>query len=119
PFGDRVDHMRELIARGRYREATQISRENVQRRGASGNEVRGWAFFRQGLQAERDRQREKAIGLFEQADALIKDHEVRSRLYFGWARALRRLDRDREAIALYERLCDEYPSHLLCDEALY
>lgn len=118
-FGDRVDLMRELIARGRYREARKVSQENVKIRGVSGNEVKGWALFRQALEAERDKKRERAVSQFEQADRLIKDLEVRQRLYIGWARALRRLDRDPEAIALYERLCEEYPTGLLCDEALY
>ncbi|MFU8802286.1 MAG: transglycosylase SLT domain-containing protein [Bradymonadaceae bacterium] len=119
PFGDRVDRIHELTARGRYRHAQKISAENVKIRGVSGDEVRGWTLYRQALQNERERRREQAATQFEQAEKLIKDPEVRPRLYFGWARALRRLDRDREAIALYERICDEAPQNPLCDEALY
>jgi soluble lytic murein transglycosylase len=119
PFGDRLDRIHELVERGQYRLAQQVSRENVAMRGVSGDEVRGWTLYRQALENERERRREQAATQFEQADKLIKDPEMRPRLYFGWARALRRVDRDREAIALYERICDEAPQNPLCDEALY
>ncbi|MBA2664437.1 MAG: transglycosylase SLT domain-containing protein [Bradymonadaceae bacterium] len=119
PFGDRIDRMNELIARGRYQQARTVAQQNVRLRNPSASEVKGWTLYRQALESERDKKRELAVSQFEQADKLINDLEMRSRLYFGWARALRRLDRDREAIALYERLCDEFPSGLLCDESLY
>ncbi|RAL20026.1 hypothetical protein DL240_19155 [Lujinxingia litoralis] len=119
PFGDRVDRMRELIARGRYRHAHQVSRENAQMRGVSGSEVRGWTRYRQALQNERERKRDKALEEFAEAERLIKDPALRPRLYFGWARALRRMDRDSEAIELYQRLCREYPTNALCPESLY
>ena len=118
-FGDRVDRMRALIARGRYRQARAVSRENVQIRGVSGSEVRGWTRYRQALQNERDRNRERAVRQFEEANDLIEDPDVRPRLYFGWARALRRTDGDTEAIELYDRICREYPAHSLCDRSLY
>lgn len=118
-FGDRVDLMSELIARGNYRQARQVSVENVKLRNPSSTEIKGWTLFRQALESERDKKREQAVSQFAQADRLIKDTEVRQRLYIGWARALRRLDRDPEAIALYDRLCEEHPGSILCDEALY
>ncbi len=118
-FGDRVDLMSELIARGKYRQARQVSVENVKLRNPSSTEIKGWTLFRQALESERDKKREKAVSQFAQADRLIKDAEVRQRLYIGWARALRRLDRDPEAIALYDRLCEEHAGSILCDEALY
>ena len=119
PFGDRIDRMRGLIARGRYRHAQQVSRENAQIRGVSGTEIRGWTRYRQALQNERQRNRERAASQFEEAEKLVKDDAIRPRLYFGWARALRRTGGDTEAIELYERLCDEYPKNHLCDYALY
>lgn len=119
PFGDRVDRMTELIARGRYRHAQQVSRENAQIRGVSGNEIQGWTRMRQALQNEHQRNRTRAVSQFEEADRLIKDQDVRPRLYFGWARALRRTDAEDEAIALYKRLCDEYPTSHLCAQSLY
>ncbi len=118
-FGDRIDLMSELIARGNYRQARQVSVENVKMRNPSATEVKGWTLFRQALESERDKKRELAVSQFAQADRIIKDTEVRQRLYIGWARALRRLDRDPEAIALYDRLCEEHPGSILCDEALY
>ncbi|QDG50882.1 tetratricopeptide repeat protein [Persicimonas caeni] len=118
-FGERVDRMRDLIARGRYRKAREVSIENAKLRGVSGNEIKGWSFYRRALQEERQRDREKAAEMFEQAEKLVKDDAIRPRLYFGWARALRRLDRDTEAIKLYRRLCDEYPRHHLCDDAYF
>ena len=119
PFGDRVDRMTELIERGRYRQAHEVSRENVRIRNVSGNEVRGWTRFRQALENERDRNRTLAVRQFEEADSLIKDPEVRPRLYYGWARALRRTGGDSEAIELYQRLCEEYPKNHLCAQALF
>ncbi len=118
-FGERVDRMRDLIARGKYRKAREVSIENAKLRGVGGDEIRGWSFYRRALQAERRRDRDKAAEMFAEAEKLVKDKAIRPRLYFGWARALRRLDRDKEAIALYDRLCKEYPRHHLCDDALF
>lgn len=118
-YGERIDRMRSLVARGRYREAKEVSIENAKIRGVSGKEIRGWMFYRQALEAERDKKRETALDLFAKADSHVRDSEVRPRLYFGWARALRRTDQDSKAIALYERLCKEYAKHHLCDEATY
>lgn len=118
-FGDRVDRIRALISRGRYRQAREVSRENVDIRGVSGREVRGWTRFRQGLQNERQRNRERAVEQFEEADDLIEDEAVRPRLYFGWARAERRTGGDEHAVELYDRICEEYPGHRLCTSALY
>lgn len=118
-FGERVDRMRELIQRGKYRDAQKVSVENAKLRGVSGAEIKGWGLFRQAMQAEHQRKREQAASLYAQADKLVKDPAVRPRLYFGWAKALRRLDRDPEAIALYERVCSEYPGHTLCDASLF
>lgn len=118
-FGERVDRMRELIAQGKYTQARKISVENAKLRGVSGNEIRGWSLYRQALEAEQRRQRQKAADLFAKADKLVKDPAVRPRLYFGWAKALRRLDRDPEAIALYDRICEEFERHTLCDQALF
>ena len=118
-YGERIDRMRTLIARGRYKDAKQVSIENAKIRGVGGKEIRGWMFYRQALQAEREKDRDKALTLFASADKLVRDDEVRPRLYYGWARALRRMDQDKKAIALYERLCKEYPSNLLCPEATY
>lgn len=118
-FGERIDRMRHLVSRGRYKEAKQVSIENAKIRKVGGAEVRGWTKYRLALQAERDKERGKAVELFEEADRLVKDPEVRPRIYFGWARALRRTNKDSAAIALYERLCAEYPSQSLCEESLY
>jgi len=118
-MGDRVDRMRELIARRKYRKAKKVSIENAEVAGVSGREVRGWSKYRRGLQAEQKRRREKAAALFESAESLVRSPVIRSRLYFGWARALRRLDRDDEAVELYRRLCREYPRHHLCDDARF
>ncbi|MFP4597844.1 MAG: transglycosylase SLT domain-containing protein [Persicimonas sp.] len=118
-FGERVDRMRDLIARGRYSQARQISVDNAKRRGVKGDELDGWGLFRRALQTERQRDRKKAAELFERAEKLVEDDDLRPRIYFGWARALRRLDRDDEAIALYERLCREYARHHLCDDSLF
>ena len=118
-FGERVDRMRELIQRGKYRDAQKVSVENAKLRGVSGAEIKGWGLYRQAMQAEQQRKREEAANLYAQAEKLVKDPAVRPRLYFGWAKALRRLDRDPEAIALYERVCSEYPGHTLCDASLF
>jgi tetratricopeptide (TPR) repeat protein len=103
-YGERIDRMRHLIARGRYGDARKQSVANAKLKGVSGNEIRGWSFYRRALVAEKKKDREEAAKMFEQAERLVKDTEVRPRLYFGWARALRRLDQDRKAIELYERL---------------
>ena len=116
---ERVDRMRELISRGRYKDARRVSVDTAKRAKISGKETRGWTAYRQGLEKERNKDREDAVKLFEKADASIEHDAVRPRLYFGWARALRRLDRDNEAIDLYDRLCDEYPNESLCPDAMY
>lgn len=118
-LGARIDRMRELIDRGKYSKAKRVSIENAKIAGVSGKEIEGWSFYRRGLQAERQRNRRRADELFEKSEKLTKSPVIRSRLYFGWARALRRLDRDSEAIKLYERLCREYPRHHLCDDSTY
>lgn len=118
-YGERIDRMRHLISRGRYGDARRVSIENAKLRGVSGNEIRGWSFYRRALQAEKKKDRKEAVELFEKAEKLVKDEEVRPRLYFGWARALRRLDQDRKAIELYGRLCEEFSKHHLCDDARY
>lgn len=118
-FGERIDRMRHLVARGRYKEAKQVSIENAKIRKVGGKEVAGWTKFRMALQAEREKDRTKSVKLFEEADRLVKDSEVRPRIYFGWARALRRTNHDSDAISLYERLCVEYPDQELCEESTY
>ncbi|AWV90914.1 soluble lytic murein transglycosylase-like protein [Bradymonas sediminis] len=118
-FGERVDRMRELIQRGKFKTAREVSVENAKLRGVSGSEIKGWGLYRQAMQAEQQRKREHAAELYAQAEKLVKDPMVRPRMYFGWAKALRRLDRDPEAIALYERVCSEYPGHTLCDQSLF
>lgn len=118
-YGERIDRMRSLVARGRYKEAREVSVENAKIRGVGGVEIRGWMYYRQALEAERDKKRTHALALFEKANKDVRDSEVRPRLYFGWARALRRTDKDTEAIALYERICKEYAKHHLCNEATY
>lgn len=118
-FGERVDRMRELIQRGKYNSARQISIDNAKARGVSGTEIKGWGLYRRAMQAEKKRDREGAAKMYAQADKLVKDPAIRPRIYFGWAKALRRLDRDPEAIALYERVCSEYPRHTLCDDSLF
>ncbi|MEZ4462217.1 MAG: transglycosylase SLT domain-containing protein [bacterium] len=118
-YGERIDRMRHLVARGRYKEAKQVSIENAKLRKVGGKEVSGWTKFRLALQAEREKDRAKAVKLFEEADKLVADKEVRPRIYFGWARALRRTNQDTAAIGLYERLCKEYPDQQLCEESLY
>ena len=119
PFGARVDRMRELIARGRYSKARRVSVQNAKIAGVRGDEIRGWSYYRKALQAEREKRRRKAVELFEDAERLVESSVMRPRIYFGWARALRRLDRDDEAIKLYERLCSEYPRNHLCDDSRY
>ncbi|MFB6263473.1 MAG: transglycosylase SLT domain-containing protein [Bradymonadaceae bacterium] len=115
----RIDRMRELIAEGEYGKAREVSIRNAEIAGVEGQEIRGWSYYRRGLQAEQQRRRHEAADLFEKAEKLVESPVVRSRLYFGWARALRRIDRDGKAIELYERLCREYPRHHLCDDARF
>ena len=119
PFGERVDRMRELIARHRFVKARQVSINNAEIRGVSGREIEGWTAFRRGLEAETRRDRSQAVAYFERAMRLIDDPAVRPRLYYGYARALRRLDRDQKAIELYTRLCREYSENPLCDDSMY
>ncbi len=116
---ERIDRIRELIDRGDYYEAKQLSIETADIAGVSGDEVDGWSFFRRGLQAEAKRRREKAVDLFEKAEERVESSIIRPRLYYGWARALRRLDRDDRAIELYARLCREFPTQHLCDDARF
>lgn len=118
-LGERADRVRELVARGRYKEARRANQELVKWSKASKSEVRAWSNWRKALEAERKKDREKAVSLFEKADKDMKRGDGRLRLYFGWARALRRLDRDNEAIALYDRMCDEFPADALCADAMY
>lgn len=118
-YADSIDLMRSYIRRGKYADAKQVSIQTAKRQKLSANEIRGWMFYRQALEAERRRKRETASVLFSKAEKLIKNKEVRPRLYFGWARALRRINQDKKAIKLYDRLCKEYSKHHLCDNALY
>jgi soluble lytic murein transglycosylase-like protein/TolA-binding protein len=118
-IAERVDRMRELISRGRYKDARRVSVDNAKIAKLSSKETRAWTWYRQGLEKERNKDREDAVALFEKAEASMEHDAVRPRLYFGWARALRRLDRDNEAIDLYDRLCDEYPNESLCPDAMY
>lgn len=117
--GERVDRVRTLVARGRYKEARKASIENAKWAKVKTKEAKGWSDYRKGLEYERKKDREKAIAHFERAEEVIETPEVRLRLYYGWARALRRVDRDADAIALYERICDEFPADPMCAEALY
>lgn len=118
-MADRIDRMRELVARGRYSQARKLNASNAKLLRASRDETRGWGLYRQGLEAERKKDRQDAIALFEKAEELIEHDAMRARLYFGWARALRRVDRDSDAIALYDRLCAEYPNETICPDAMY
>lgn len=118
-MGDRVDRMRELIHRGEYHRAKQVSIDNAEIAGVKGSEIEGWSYFRRGLEAEQRRDRDKAAELFEKAEERVDSPVIRPRLYYGWARALRRIDRDTEAIKLYDRLCREFPEHHLADDARY
>lgn len=119
PLGSRIDRMRELIADGKYTKAKNVSIENAKIAGVGEPEITGWSLYRRGLQAERQRRRQKAARMFERAEGIVESPVLRPRLYFGWARALRRIDRDSEAIELYERLWKEYPDHHLSDDARF
>ncbi len=118
-LGERADRVRELVARGRYKEAKRANQELVKWSGASKTEIAAWSNWRKALVAERKKDRDKAIKLFEKSEKQMKRDEGRLRLYFGWARALRRVDRDNEAIALYDRMCEEFPAEALCADAMY
>jgi soluble lytic murein transglycosylase len=116
---DRVERLRQMTLRGADKDAKQFVGELTRELALSKDEAKGWGLYREALAAEVERDRKRAIELFAQADALVQHEELRPALYFGWALALRRLDRDEEAVALYKRLVAEYPQHWRCDEALY
>lgn len=120
---DLVDTMRELITKRHYKRAAAARREVEQALGLDAKKRRkerdGWRLVYNGLKAERERHRGDAARLFERAEPLLKAPELRVALYFGWARALRRLDRDLEAVTLYKKLADEHPTHPLADNARY
>ena len=116
---DRVDRMRELIFRGRYKQARAAAKENLKVLKIKGKRLKGWELYRKGVEDEQKRERERAVERFAKAEELVEDPSVRARVYFDWARALRRIHRDDEAVALYDRLCEEYPADELCAEARY
>lgn len=118
-YADNIDLMRSFIRRGKYGDAKQVSVNNAKRLKLSSKEIRGWMFYRQALEAEKKKKREEASRLFAKAEKLVTNKELRPRLYFGWARALRRINQDSRAIGFYERICKEYPKHHLCDNAMY
>ncbi len=118
-LGERADRVRELVARGRYKDARKANTELVKWAKMSSKQVRAWSNYRKALEAERKKDRERAVALFEKAEKDMERDDGRIRLYFGWARALRRLDRDNEAITLYDRMCEEYPADELCADAMY
>ena len=116
---ERADRVRELVSRGRYKEAQRANKELVERAKLSSSQISAWSDYRKALESERNKDRKRAVELFEKAEAKMEHPAGRLRLYFGWARALRRLDRDTEAIALYDRMCLEYPAESLCADAMY
>lgn len=118
-LGERADRVRELVARGRYKEAKKANSELVKWARLDNKQIRAWSNYRKALEAERKKDRELAVSLFEKAEKEMERGEGRIRLYFGWARALRRLDRDDEAIALYDRMCEEFPAEDLCADGMY
>lgn len=118
-LGERADRVRELVARGRYKEAQKANAELVKWAKLDNKQIRAWSNYRKALEAERKKDRELAVSLFEKAEKDMTRGEGRLRLYFGWARALRRLDRDDEAIALYDRMCEDYPAEDLCADGMY
>jgi soluble lytic murein transglycosylase len=115
----RVDRMRELIFRGRYKQARAASKSNAKVLKIKGKRLKGWELYRKAVEDEQRRERERAVERFAQAEELVEHPAVRARVYFDWARALRRIHRDAEAVALYDRLCREYPTDHLCAESLY
>jgi soluble lytic murein transglycosylase-like protein len=117
--GDRVERLRQMILRGDHKGAKAYVGELVRLLALEKEEARGWGLYREALSAEVERDRKRAVELFEQAEKLVRHEELRGALYMGWALALRRLDRDEEAVGLYKRLVAEYPRHWRCDEALY
>lgn len=116
----RLDTLRALVEEGEFKQAKKLSGEIAKFAKITGKELKGWTLYRQALEAERRRDRSEAADLFAKADALIEDPVMRPRLYYAWARALRRLDKDLEAVKLYKRLCAEFPHEReLCAESLY
>ncbi len=118
-YADNIDLMRSFIRRGKYGEAKQVSIKNAKKLKLSSKEIEGWMYYRQALEAEKKKKREIASELFSKANKIVTNKELRPRLYFGWARALRRLNKDDRAIGLYVKICKEYPKHHLCDDAMY
>jgi soluble lytic murein transglycosylase len=116
---DRIERLRQMTLRGDHKGAKAYVAALVRELKLERDEARGWSLYREAMEAELDRDRKRAIELFAEADGLVKHEELRPALYFGWALALRRLDRDEEAVALYRRLVAEHPLHWRCDEALY
>lgn len=116
----RLDELRAMVEEGDLKDARKHSEQVAKFAKVSGDELKGWTLYRQALEAERRRDREDAAALFAKADKLIAHPAMRPRHYFAWARALRRLNKDMEAIGLYRRLCEEYPHEReLCAESLY
>lgn len=115
-----MDELRGLIVKKEYKSAKKLLVQNARLGRIKSSELKGWRLYLDGLIKERRRQRDDAVKAFEEADKLIKHPVARARLYSGWALALRRTNNDLKAVALYQRLCREFPQeHQLCAEALY
>ena len=119
-MSDRLDELRALIEAQDYKPARQLMDELTRQAKLSPQEAKGWGLYRQALEAERRRERAQADELFRRAEPLVEHAALRPRLYKDWARALRRLNKDMDAVALYRRLCAEHPQErALCAESLY
>ncbi len=113
---ERLDHLVYMATRRKTSDATLKGLA----RGLAGrpSERRALDGLIKGIRLEEGRKREKALAELQRAARGTKDPVLLARIQFAQGRALRRLNRDREAIALYLELAERWPRDSQADDAL-
>ena len=117
---DRLDQLVSLAQKKRTkkRELDAYVRTHRRTLASTGRDRKALDALVTGVRLEARRERAKALIQFEKAEKSATDPVLSARILFQKGKALRRLDRDEEAIATYLRLAETWPTNRRADDAL-
>ena len=116
---ERLDRVVFLASRGQKKALRKATERYVRRFKLRAGDQQALGDLCDGVYQEKKRDREKALRLLGQAERGAQHPAIKARALLYKALALRRLDRDDEAIEAYDALIRDHPEDHKVDEALY
>lgn len=117
--GERLDALLPQLARAKKRQRRDLVHGFAARHKLSASDRQALEELALGVYLEREREREKALKALERAARQVRDPAILARVDFARGTALRRLDRDAEAVEVYQALALRSPRDPISAEALY